>query len=282
MFPRIRFLAVLSLFCVCTNLSAADKTPSPFVKPELSSKIGASNVTYLQVLREVFPDLTADGKTQQMKPRRKEIETFGGGEDDATGPGTLPMLDGLVLSDAGKSYAVVLVGEAPATLVLAQVLPTYQFLDAIDVAQDAHVNLSTEFGVLPLKPGVWGFGILSWHLNAGENYENFLMIGVLDGKLHVLYDGPFLYNFMEPGNGTKPCRVEQDLTPPKVAPTQHAGMNDITMAVTEKRLCGADMNHEKAVSQRNFSAVLTWDPAKKKYMGGMKDLYLINKKRVGM
>lgn len=276
---------LILLFLLFSFASRAAETPSFQTIPSiLGAPLGSSQVTNLQVLREIFPDLSPEGKYTRMKARRHEVDTMDvSGNPGAAnqGEGIVDQIQGYIFSQSENTYAVIL-SIPSSVLILAQIAPQYRFLDAIDVGQDVRANITDEVGFLSLGSGAVAFDVVSAHLNAGEEYRKHLLIGVMGEKLKGLYDGPFLYSFLEPGNSTRSCRVEQRLQKPGILPMQHGGYNDLKMTVVERRLCGPDPGREKVVSQRTYSATLTWDPVQQKYLGEMKDLSQLNRKRMGM
>lgn len=247
-----------------------------------TDKLPGSSESYLDALRLVFPDIRPDGNASQAaKPTRKDF-----GQMELSEPGADPSTSKEFLPAGSFSYLAIGEGEAARLLILNRSggqlglfksQPKLSLLDWVGVAQDREVFFSTDQGVY--SGGNQGF--LIWlsnsHHNAGESYYIYNLMNLAGDKLNLVYDGPMLYSFLIYG-GTE-CRVSQTLGPVPVLARDPSGYPRLAMKVRQEKLCQKG-SREVAAGGRDFAATLEWDAAKRKYMGGSKELYQLNRCRI--
>ena len=104
------------------------------------------------------------------------------------------------------------------------------------------------------------------------------MLGLVDGRLITVYDGPLLYS-----NARATCEPEtltQSLSALDVLAKDGSQPSDIAVQVSETRECVRAGKSAKP-AEKLYSFRLTWDAKRKRYTGGSKELYLLKKKRIG-
>ncbi|HKY62878.1 MAG TPA: hypothetical protein VJR29_05600 [bacterium] len=157
-----------------------------------------------------------------------------------------------------------------------QTKPTVKLLDLVGIAQDRHVSFSPETGLYSNGRGELLFWTSHSHHNAGESYQiyNLLLAGA--ERIELVYDGPFLYSFLLYDSD---CRVAQSLAPVPEASAGAEGFPKLAMRVRQEKLCSKS-GKEVRRGERRFEAALTWDPARRQYMGGSKELFRLNHCRI--
>lgn len=243
--------------------------------------VPGSNVTWFDLLKQIYPDLKPDGKASDLHKIREEIketEIFSGfpgpspGNFTDVGPYTY-----LLVSEAGRTRALLLQTDN-GLLAYLQVTPALKLLDLIDTAKDQHVDFAGQ-PVLTVAPGQFVFSLNSWHFNSSESYNIYNLFLAGPEQLRFVYDGPMLMGYRSPKN--EDCFIRQELTPLSMLPTQKDGISDLSMKVMQTKECDTKGGKTKVIPQKTFESVLSWDKAKRKYMGGSKELFRLNQCLLG-
>jgi hypothetical protein len=234
--------------------------PLPFGKP-----IGGD---VLRMLREVFPDLTADGTAT----RYAGVPTVPGAVDDeavkpATGAFDLaadrmqPLVQA-VLNDGAVSYTIVL---AVDIVVVARTVPDYVYGGALFVRTDPGGPASIESAFVA-APDIVLVLVRNAHHNSQEAFDEYLLVGLVDGRLALLHVGPSLYSFSDGGPACDDRAVTQRLEGFRPAARHRHGYPDIALEVVEEGECRTAGKTIRPAVKR-VSALLTWDAGQKKYVG---------------
>lgn len=152
-----------------------------------------SKVTYFDLLRNLFPDLQADGtatKTipfRSMSNPRKREATEGGIKFDFkpywfNSEGRRLLLLWVHLEAEGLNAATPYEGEA-AVLAVFELEPKIQLLDALDIQTDRFPGFWKDRPVFRLNSRNDAFIVYSSHWNSGESYNSIEMLFVDGGKL---------------------------------------------------------------------------------------------------
>ena len=228
---------------------------------------GGGGATLLDILRARYPDLTAEGKAMRGN-RARSVEN--GVDTSEPGPAdeAVDLAEGrdpptyAVLEDGDARYVLVLV---EGTVLAAEIAPRYRFLDALFVQTDpVSVTASDAFLMARASPALL---ITNAHFNAGESFVAYSVIGLVNGRLRPVYDGPFLYSFDAPAGNCEPKRVIQRLERFAVHPVP-AGHARLAMTVTEETLCARDGREAPLEPLRIFPVALDWDARRGAYAGG--------------
>lgn len=242
-------------------------------------KIGAkSSATYSDAVRLIYPQLKQDGTAADSKTPREEFGGFGSAEDK---PASTPLGAGdplfyLRVADGNSLRLLVLNGNT-GLLGYVQAEPELKLMDLVGVAQDQHVSLNADYGVLPVRAGEFVFFANSWHFNSSESYNSYALYLAGAERVRQVYDGPFLYGFSQPNRPE--CRIGQLLKPLQPLPAGPAGYAGLRLRITEQRVCQGN-SREILGPERKFEAELKWDAAKGKYMGGSRELHRLNNCRM--
>jgi len=180
----------------------------------------------------------------------------------------------LNIGDAQGLRTVILESNS-GSLAYFEVAPTPKLLDLVGISQDRMVSIASEMGAYPVDGKQFLFWTTNSHFNAGESFTIYNLIHAGTDRIDIAYDGPFLYGFALPGSD---CNVGQNLAAVKTGPADAAGFPQLTLTVVQDKLC--QRGEKQAVTAtRKFVATLNWDKAKGKYMGGSKELFLLNRCR---
>lgn len=219
----------------------------------------------LRVMREIYPDLQPSGKATRFKGAANVPNAV----DEAAGnpaTGDFDLADGhsasAIVNKGGVSHAVVFVGGMVA---VAQLAPEFRFEGAIFVQTDPS-GPPVVSGVIALAPTTPGVIVLNAHFNSQEGFADYLLLASVGGKLVPVYDGPSLYSASTNDEKCGDKVMTQQLKKLEPLAGSHAGYADLALEVVETVECGG------ARSSKTYAATLTWDGARKKYVGGTKEL----------
>lgn len=284
-----RFLMMVCVACCVASTgtaSGAELRLRALGAPEAATRISEtptpdSPVTLLRVLREVWPDLAPDGRAGRFNGARV---VPGAVDPDAGKPGAWDMdfaRSGdaptyAVLADGNRRYVAIAIASM---LLLARIAPDYRFLDAIFVQTDPG-GVPALTHTLMLAPDYPGVVVLNSHHNSQEGFANYLVLALVDGRLASVYDGPFLYSFSIAQGKCEPLTVTQTLSALDMMANKGSHPADLALRVREERVCVSAGKQGKPV-ERLHAFRLAWDAKRKRYLGGSKELYLTNRKRVG-
>ncbi len=222
----------------------------------------------LRMLREVFPDLRADGTAT----RYAGVPAVPGAVDDEATKSAIGTFDlasdrtrppvHAVLKDGATNYTVVLAADI---LVVAQTAPDYVYGGALFVRTDPGGPASIESAFVAAA-GVVLVLVRNAHHNSQEAFADYLLAGIVDGKLALLHVGPSLYSFSDGGPACDDRTVTQRLEGFRPLARGRDGYPDIAMEVVQEGECRTAGRTVRLATKR-ATAVLTWAAGQKKYVG---------------
>ena len=240
---------------------------------------GRTDGPVLRVLREVWPDLKTDGTATRYKGVRAvpgAVDDQAGqpaqGDYDLAAPGTsLPTY--LELIDGTTRWLAAL---AAGILIVADTGQADRFGDALYVQTDpgGAPSLADAFVVAAGTPAVL---VMNAHHNSGEGFADYALIGLVEGRLRPLFDGPGLYSSFSGDERCDERSALQELKTFRPLGTQRDGYVDLALEIVETRECRKGGKVVQASSLR-ASAVLTWDANEKRYKGDLKSLDRLSKR----
>jgi hypothetical protein len=279
-------LTSVLFFLVAAHAGAAELELRLLGRPDTTTRVTAaptakSSVTLLQVLREVYPDLRPDGRAGRFKGARVLPDPIApdAGKPDASGI-DLAKASGeaayAVIEDGARAYVLISI---EGMVLLARVAPDYRFLDALFVQTDpgGMPVVGRTFMLAPEYPGAL---VINSHHNSQQGFVSYLLLALVNGRLAPVYDGPLLYSYSNAENKCEPLVLTQALSTLEVGTAMGNRPADIAVEVLETREC-TRAGRDVKLPGRTYSFRLTWDAKRMRYMGGSKELYLVNRKRMG-
>jgi hypothetical protein len=223
-----------------------------------------TNRGVLDLLREVFPDMTFRGKAT----RYTGVRAVSGAVDQDTDQ---PATGDFDLAAAGATWGVVRDGHSDTfynavlagdVLVVGQVEPTYRFGDAINVRTDPGGPPSI-YRLYLLAPGVPAVMVRNAHHNSQEGFESYLLLALLGGKLVEVYYGPSLYSVSRATASCDDAREIQRLVKFEAMESRRDGMADMRFEVLAESECRGDRT---TPSGDRTSTRLRWSASQRKYL----------------
>lgn len=214
--------------------------------------------TALDVLRDIYPDLVADGTGHRFAG----AEAVEAASDPEAG---LPANRGVdiaardyaeiaVIASGRRAYAAAVSGGVVA---MAEVKPAYRPLGRLLVATDPG-GPTSGYRLLLVAPNSPVAVTLSSHFNSQEGFDAFHLVGAVGGGLVDLYDGPYLYSLAE---ATEQCEVLDHREIPAVfeARTQsHRGLADIGIVIDYAATC-VNGDASQPIETKSFPMRLAYD-----------------------
>lgn len=152
--------------------------------------------------------------------------------------------------------------------------PSLKTLASANAAQDVESTLLTEIAPMEVGPGKFVFVTNSSHSNSAFHYDSYSLFLASMDRVDLVYEGPSLISFSS--QPPSECYTQQRFKSLIGLPAKTGGISDLKMTVTEQKSCPQN-GKDVVVKKQSFEAILKWDG--KKYMGGSKPLYLLNKCR---
>lgn len=214
--------------------------------------------TALDVLRDIYPDLDANGLGGRFAgaeaveaasdpdagaPADRDVDVTGG--DSA----------GVAVIDAGQAaYAAVVSGGVVA---MAQVKPAYKPLGRLLVATDPG-GPTSGYRLLLAAPDSPVAVTDSSHFNSQEGFDSLHLVGVIGGKLVDLYDGPYLYSLAEATEHCETLDHRESVTILETRKPSHHGLADIDITIDYLATC-INGDKQQPVEKKSFPIHLTYD-----------------------
>lgn len=181
--------AVLVLSASAVPASAG---PSPaYASFAFRDKVPGLDRSWLDLLRQVFPDLGADDPGHAQGPVTKPVRIMPGDQEagDDKHDVVFTGIDAARVAIGGKSRWVVMAeqdsfGLAPLMLFDAE----GRLLDAVDVVADMHSSMDNA-GPLPLGGGAAVVGIRNWHDNSSESFDDLKLVLIARDRFSLLHEG---------------------------------------------------------------------------------------------
>jgi hypothetical protein len=245
--------------------------------------VAGEKAKYIDLLRLVLPNLNKDGVASKLKgPQsllRKKSNTKLQSEYPYEPPININNTQFFSFGAEKSRWIALLIDQENdlddtvrgiKLLALFQIKPIIKLIDSINVGEDRFTIF--ENNVLWNEEGSPLFFIKNSHHNCCENYQTYLIMGIIENKLKLLYDGPFLFGFRDENSG---CLINQkaDFLPIRVPSSSYPS---IQMMVVEAKEC----ENSKIKILKTYPALLKWDVRKQIYRGGSKELMKNNNKKV--
>jgi hypothetical protein len=277
----INFIVCTPLFALLALGSLRAEARSPGGEPSqdvgLSSPVeSGSGTIYFDLLRELFPDLQADGAAHRSipfrslsEPRRREAVT--GDITFEFKPYWFKSEGGRLLllwvdvkaegANAGTPYE----GEAD-VLAVFRLRPGVKLLDAVDVKTDRFTGFWKDRPLFPLGPRDDAFIVYSTHSNAGESYTSLDLLFVDAGRLKTVAS-QFLYE-------TEGCGASYDETPSfqTAADPGHKYPKVLLKVKLTKKPDEETCERPTRGYTRYYQGLYRWDAAKGRYVSNSRQL----------
>jgi hypothetical protein len=115
------------------------------------------------------------------------------------------------------------------------------------------------------------------HHNSQEGFVDYMLLGLIRGRLSQLYQGPSLYSIQSNDSVCEVKVVTQRLEAFGPLPTRHDGFADLSLKAAEEGAC-RNGDRTTTLPVKRVDAVLTWDAQTQKYTGGEKELASLAKR----
>lgn len=231
----------------------------------------------LRLVREVYPDLGADGKAGRYQGVRVLPDSV---DAEADKPASVELDLGrastsqTMLTAGTARYLMVMVEGA---LIAAQAAPDYRFLDAVAAQTDpgGPPGVSDVFMIAADAPAIL---VLNAHHNSQEGFADYMLLGLVGGKLAPVYRGPLLYSMQYPDAACEEKVVVQRLERFAPLATRHDGFADLALTAVEEEQCRT-AGKPSSPAVKRIDVMLKWDAAAGRYVGGEAELAALNRPR---
>ena len=244
---------------------------------DLTTRVRAgSKTTYFDLLRELFPDLKADGTARSSVPLRSLSEP---GERKAVegdiefdfkpywinSEGRRLLLLWVDLTAEGANEGTPYEGEAVVLAVFGPE-PDFRLLDALEIKTDRFTGFWEDRPTFHLSPRSDALVVYSTHWNAGESYVSLDMLFVDGGRFKKIAS-LFTYN-------TQGCGAGFTETPHFRAVAEPGGKYPRVLLKVRLRRepDGPECDRRAAGYTRYYQGVYRWNPAAGRYEGGSRQL----------
>jgi len=235
--------------------------------------VAGSTVTALDVLRDLFPDLSEEG-TGQTFAGAESAETAS--DPDAAAEAEREVDIGstdwteMAVIEAGKvAYAAAV---SDGVIALAAIRPAYKPLGRLNVATDPG-GPATGYRLMMAAPDRPLVVSVSSHFNSQEGFDSFLVAGLIHGRLADLYDGPYLYSVKLGSDSCDTLEHAETASVFEPARQTHQGLADLRVVITYTRSCVTG-DARQVEASKTFPMTLVFDG--KRYRGGSKGLDRLN------
>jgi hypothetical protein len=230
-----------------------------------------SVVTFRDILRDIYPDLGADGRASRTVGARAVPDAVAR-EDTPPGPVEIDLTGGgpavwAMIAEGERDHVAILVAGA---LVLAQVAPEYRPAGALLVQTDPGGEPSIA-QMLLLGEGRPAAVVVNGHHSSQESFSQYLIATPIEGRLQQVFQGPVLYSVQRYERGCEPRRLEQRMLPITLREARRDGFAELSMTVREARIC-TQRGRPRTLNSLVHYARLRWDPAQSRYLGGLEAL----------
>jgi hypothetical protein len=190
----MRFFAALVLSAVLSGPASAEGIVSAGLEETLP---GHADVTYLELLRQLAPDLAlaADGTADGHLAKALRYASGGEPSAEAGEPVVIDRVTALPVRAEGKDRLLLMVdlgdggdrAESFAMLALVDNGPSPKIADAADVSSDLFTSFFDP-PLLALSPDDQAVLISNRHSNSNQSYDSTLMLFVRDGRITAIGD----------------------------------------------------------------------------------------------
>src|SRR5262245_62059204 len=282
-----RLLAALTVIATICAAMAAGAGAVPQSPDPRSAVRAGSGITYLDLLRRLFPDAAYDTAKEEVRAHKSvKIRNIAEGqeptelESDITISGVAPtwmkshgrpvLLLVIDVSAADANEATPYEGE---TTILAafDVEAEVRQIDAIEVQTDRFADLWEKQPLVHLSTEDDAVVVHNTHFNAGESYDAYTLL-FLDGGTFTVISDLTLFN-------TQGCGVSYTETPAYTAvPRKGRAYPDVALRVTLKKAAdGPECDRRTAAFTRSYTATYSWDAKTLRYVGDLRGLDALDK-----
>jgi hypothetical protein len=222
----------------------------------------------MAMLREVFPDLDADGHAGHSNPvpgAPDAAADYAGGPIDLGGARQVAV---------GGRYRFAM---AAGVLMLAETAPADRYHGALFVQSDPGGPPSLERAFLA-APGLPMALVGNRHFNSQEGFENYAIYALVKGRLEQVYAGPILYSVSVASGQCDARRTLQRLA--GFRPVRAGAAIRIELRVTEELVCETEKG-SRTLKTQAFPIRLTWDTRIHRFTGKSPALEQRNRERMG-
>src|SRR5258708_3174168 len=239
------FLFVLS-FGATTSAAQTGKKQAHKEAGWEDTIIPASPVTVLDLAEKVIPDINIDenksykviGKDLSrirlldgVEETGMELDLGSDNEREFTGA------DYLWMRERGERLLVLILSvdiERP-VIALFKIVPHITLLDAVTVAQDAHVTVAAE-SVWTIHPQHQAFMVQRWHDNSSESFDNYTFISIVSHKLRAIA-GPILSSGFASYSATHRRLCKTSMTPTFLFVRSQGGYFELIVNEATLKVC---------------------------------------------
>ena len=290
---RLQTVLTLTATMWAATLPVAGTSPQQSFDPRSAVRAG-TGITYLDLLRRVFPDATYDATKQEVRAHKSvAIRNIADGHQPTALQSdiTLSYLSPRWIKSDGRPVLLLAINVAAEdaneatpyegeTMILGafDVETSTRLIDALEVQTDRFTSLWDTQPVVHLSSDHDALVVHNTHWNAGESYDQYTLVFLGNGTFGVISDIT-LYSTL--GCGTNYTET------PDYAAVQHAGRAypDVRLLVTLKKMSdGDECDHRTAGFTRTYTATYTWDAKKREYIGNLRGLDALdrfNRQRIG-
>jgi hypothetical protein len=275
------FLIVLS-FCAITSAAQSGKKQAHKGPGWGDTIIPGSPVTVQDLAEKVIPDIKIDenksykvvGKDLSrirlldgVEETGMELDLESDDEREFTGADYLWMIE------RGEKLLVLILSvdiDRP-VIALLKITPQITLLDAVTVAQDAHVSVDAE-QVWTIHPQHQAFVVECWHDNSSESYDNYTFISIVNRKLRAVA-GPIVSSGFATYSSARERICKTSMTPKfrfvRSPGGGYSGYFDLIDSETTLKVCHRNSEEWSwktgVVYQKTVRRVLRWGATKKEY-----------------
>ncbi|WP_370676572.1 hypothetical protein [Pleomorphomonas sp. PLEO] len=221
--------------------------------------VSGSATTALDVLRDVYPGLGADGTGKQFAGA-EAVESAS--DPDAGDPADRAVniedygdRSEIAVIEGGKAaYAAVV---SSGVVAVAQIRPDYRPLGRLQVATDPG-GPTIGYRLLLAAPDSPVVVTDSSHFNSQEGFDSLHLVGVVGGRLVDLYDGPYLYSLAEETEHCETLDHREAVPSLEIRKQGHHGLADFGIAVDYTATC-INGEKRKLVKKKSFRLRLIYD-----------------------
>lgn len=274
---KLAALAALVVLLACARAEAGGQGGGPPLAGELSRRVpGAPRATYFDLLRKLFPGLTADAEARRTVPLRSlsehgEAKAVEGDIEFDFKPywfrseGRRLLMLWVNLRAEGANEGTPYEGEAVA-LAFYSLGPEVELLDAVEVKTDRFTGFWEDRPLLRLDARNDAFVVYSTHANAGESYVSLDVLFVDAGRVKTVASR-FVYN-------TRGCGADFTETPYlRALPDPGNKYPRVALTVRlRKGPDGAACGRRARGYTRLYRGVYRWNAARGRYETSLRQL----------
>jgi hypothetical protein len=241
------------------------KTAKPFTYEIGDSISPNSKVTYFELLRKIFPDITQDGTATKSIPISQLIADY---EDEALEGNLEISFDKAISFDHGKTKRLFLAMSVRNSkqaiwgenflLTCFDIKKSIKLLDAVDVQCDRSCSLVIPQPALSNNSAIPMFVTVNTHANSAENYEIFTILTLIDNKISIVGNSlPLAYSCKNCDKGITEAPYLIPIRTPSGTPSRFVYRIELT-----ERILDSDCEIVKRESVKSYNQAFRWQSNK--------------------